>query len=85
MEKVINRRGPVRDRKNQSYIVTDSGAEMVTMVAGWLITERGDMPSINIAGPCQQMGIYICTGGVESLGLTVPTVALYLSGPKTMP
>ena len=56
VEQVINRRGPVRDRKNQSYIVTDSGAEMVTLGSGWLINKRGDIPSINIAGPCQQMG-----------------------------
>ena len=53
---VINRRGKVKNRQNQSYIVTDSGAEMVTLGSGWLITKRGDMPSINIAGPCQQMG-----------------------------
>ena len=28
---VINRRGPVGDRQNQPYIVTDSGTEMATL------------------------------------------------------
>ena len=72
VEQVINRRGPVHDRKNQSYIVTDSGAEMVTLGAGWLITKRGDMPSINIAGPCQQMGeIHMYRGsGITRLNST---------------
>ena len=55
VERVIKRRGPVRDRKNQSYIVTDSGTEMVTLGAGWLITKRGNMPSTNIARLSQQM------------------------------
>ena len=56
VEQLINRRGPIQDRDTSSYIVTDSGAEMVTLGAGWIITKRGNMPSINIAGPCQQMG-----------------------------
>ena len=34
VEKVINCRGPIRDRQNQPYIVTDSGTEMVTLGAG---------------------------------------------------
>ena len=54
MKQVLNRRGPVQT--TSSYIVTDSGAEMVTLGSGWLITKRGSMPSINIAGPSQQMG-----------------------------
>ena len=65
---VINRRGPVHDRQNQSYIVTDSGAEIVALGAGWLITKREDMPSINITDPCQQMGKIHMYRGVESPG-----------------
>ena len=56
LDQVINRRGSVNENSTSSYIVTDSGAEMVTLGAGWLITKRGNMPSINIAGPCQEMG-----------------------------
>ena len=84
VEQVINRRGPVHDRKNQSYIVTDSGAEMVTLGAGWLITKRGNMPSINIAGPCQQMGqINMYRGsGITRVNSTNRGP---LSGQKTMP
>ena len=53
LRQVINCRGPLQT--TSSYIVTDSGAEMVTLGAGWLITKRRSIPSLNIAGPCQQM------------------------------
>ena len=44
LERVSNRRGSVQDADTPSYIVTDSGAEMVTLGAGWLITKQVNMP-----------------------------------------
>ena len=51
---VINCRGPIE--VTTSYIVSDSGAQIFTLGAGWLITKRGSIPSINISGPSQEMG-----------------------------
>ena len=49
------------------YIVTDSGAEMTTLGAGWQIMCSEDLPSINIGGPSEHMGKFVCTEALGSL------------------
>ena len=57
MPDVSNRRGAKCPPNNSApRIVTDSGAEMTTLGSGWRITDRSDLPLIEVGGASAYMG-----------------------------